>query len=137
MEITGGCRCRAVRYVLREAPIASRVCWCRDCQYFASGSGTVNLGFRIDTLEITGTPADFASVADSGNRMHRRFCRDCGTQLFSASEARPHLTFVRAGSLDDPELARPSSTIWLASAPSWACTDDALPKYDGQPPPIG
>ena len=53
----------------------------------------------------------------------------------SASEARPHLIFVRAGTLDDRELVRPSVTIWTSSAPSWACFDERLPKVERQPPP--
>jgi len=42
---------------------------------------------------------------------------------------------VRAGTLDDPELARPAMTIWTASAPSWACFDERIPKVERQPPP--
>jgi len=113
-----------------------RVCWCRDCQYFACGNGTVNLCFRKDALTVDGPLADYRSLADSGNVMHRGFCAACGTQLFSAAEARPHLVFVRAGSLDDPEIAKPVANIWVGSAPSWACMNETLPKYDQQPPPI-
>jgi len=65
----------------------------------------------------------------------RRFCPGCGTHLISASEARPHLVFVRAGTLDDPELAQPAVTIWTSSAPSWACLDPRLPRVERQPPP--
>ena len=54
---------------------------------------------------------------------------------FSEAEARPHLIFVRAGTLDDPEIGRPLASIWLSQAPSWACIDDQLPRFDGQPPP--
>jgi hypothetical protein len=43
--------------------------------------------------------------------------------------------FVRAGTLDDPELARPSISIWTAQAPSWACIDAAIPRVEGQPAP--
>ena len=32
----------------------------------------------------------------------------CGTQVFSEAEERPTLTFVRAGTLDDPNLAAPA-----------------------------
>jgi hypothetical protein len=60
----------------------------------------------------------------------------CGTHLFSEAESRPHLIFVRAGTLDDPELARPAATIWTAKAPSWACVNDALPSWEGQPSPV-
>ena len=133
-HITGGCLCGAIRYRSTATPLASRVCWCRDCQYFAAGSGTVNVIFRAETFEITGETTDYASDADSGNRMHRRFCPRCGTPMFSQSEARPDMIIARAGTLDDPELVAPSGTIWTASAPSWACIAEDLPRTEGQPP---
>jgi hypothetical protein len=135
MDITGGCLCRAVRYSISAAPIVTRTCWCRVCQYIGAGSATVNVCFPSDAVRVSGELRDYSLVADSGNVAHRRFCPTCGTHLFSASEARPHLLFVRVGSLDDPELARPAVTIWTASAPSWACFDQRLPRTERQPPP--
>jgi hypothetical protein len=135
MIVTGGCLCGAVRYQITTAPITTRTCWCRVCQYFGAGGATVNACFPTEALTVQGETTDYQSVAASGNRMHRRFCPRCGTHLFSAAEARPHLVFVRVGSLDDPEIAKPVATIWTASAPSWACLDPALPTIPGQPPP--
>ena len=135
--IEGGCLCGQVRFRTSAQPIAARVCWCRDCQAFAAGSGTVNVIFPVEGFEIEGETRDYVSTSDSGNVMHRRFCPTCGVPLFSASEARPALIIARAGTLDDPELARPSGTIWTASAPSWAPIDETLPKTEGQPPPVG
>jgi hypothetical protein len=86
-------------------------------------------------MSIVGETRDFESVADSGNRMHRRFCPSCGTHLFSEAESRPHLIFVRAGTLDSREVVRPAAIIWTAEAPSWACMDEGLPHWEGQPPP--
>lgn len=134
--ITGGCLCRKVRLRITAAPIAMRLCWCRDCQYFAAGSATVNVVFPSDAVTVEGELTDYVSVADSGSRMHRRFCPSCGTPVFSASESRPHLLIVRNGALDDTELLTPSATIWTASAPEWAWIDDAHPKFEGQPPPV-
>jgi hypothetical protein len=135
MTITGGCRCGAVRYTASAEPIATRVCWCRDCQFFAAGNATVNLVFSAASVSITGPLRDYCSRADSGNQMHRQFCSECGTPVTSASEARPHLIILRAGTLDNPEIARPSLTIWTDSAPSWACIDQAVPMTSKQPPP--
>jgi hypothetical protein len=135
MLINGGCLCRAVRYQIRAAPILTRSCWCRLCQYLGAGNATVNVCFPSASITIEGELRDYRSIADSGNRMQRRFCPTCGTQMFSEAEDRPHLIFVRAGTLDDPELARPSLTIWTAQAPSWACIDASLPREQGQPPP--
>jgi hypothetical protein len=137
MLITGGCLCRAIRYEMSAAPIVTRVCWCRVCQFIGAGSGTVNTCFPSAALTLHGEPRVYQSVADSGNVMHRRFCPHCGTHLFSAAESRPHLLFVRAGTLDDTEVAQPSTTIWTSQAPSWACINQALPRTERQPPPAG
>jgi hypothetical protein len=137
MEVTGGCLCRQVRYRITAAPIVTRVCWCRVCQYLGAGNATVNVCFPSNAITIEGEMKDYRSVAESGNVMHRRFCPSCGTALFSEAEIRPHLLFVRAGTLDDPELAQPSATIWTSSAPTWACMNESLPKIERQPPPAG
>lgn len=137
MTITGGCRCGAVRYTANAEPVTTRVCWCRDCQFFAAGNATVNLVFSAASVSITGPLRDYSSKADSGNQMHRQFCSECGTPVTSASESRPHLIILRAGTLDVPEIARPSLTIWTDSAPSWGCIDQSLPKTSKQPPPAG
>src|SRR5262245_57434254 len=121
MEVTGGCLCRAVRYGIKAEPIVTRMCWCRDCQYFAAGNASVNVCFPKNALTVEGVMTDYVSRADSGNIMHRRFCSKCGTPLFSEAEARPHLIFVRAGTLDDSSLAKPAMTIWTSSAPQYAC----------------
>ena len=136
MEVTGGCLCKAVRYRITAAPLATRLCWCRVCQYLAAGNATVNTCFPTNSLTVEGELADFSMTAESGNVMHRRFCPKCGTPIFSEAESRPHLVFVRSGTLDDPEVAKPSATIWTSSAPSWACIDDALPRVERQPPPV-
>jgi hypothetical protein len=134
--ITGGCLCGAVRYESRAEPITARMCWCRFCQYIAAGNAAVSACFLTARVKISGETRDYESVADSGNKMHRRFCPNCGVHLFSEAEARPHLIFVRAGTLDDPNMVKPAATIWAAKAPVWACIDASLPAFEGQPPPV-
>jgi hypothetical protein len=135
LKVTGGCLCGAVRYQIDAAPITCRICWCRLCQRIGAGSGTVNVCFPTETLRVEGVLSDFVSTADSGNVMRRSFCPTCGVHLFSAAQARAHLIFVRAGTLDDPEIAQPVATIWVSQAPSWACIATQLPRFESQPPP--
>ena len=61
--MTGGCLCRAVRYSVTAEPIACRVCWCRDCQYFAAGSATVNVVFLTSAISMSGPLRDYTSIA--------------------------------------------------------------------------
>ncbi len=135
MKITGGCLCGAVRFESAAPPIVTRVCWCRLCQYLGAGSGTVNACFKTEGFTVRGVTNDYSNIADSGNVMHRAFCPTCGTPMFSSAEVRTHLIFVRAGTLDDPEFARPAMTVWTGQAPSWGCFAADLPKLERQPPP--
>lgn len=134
-DITGGCLCGAVRFRSTAPPIATRYCWCRDCQRFAAGNATVNVVFPRPAVTIEGEVAVYESDADSGNRMRRSFCPKCGTPLFSEAESRPHMIIVRAGALDDPNIAEPSAAIWTSSAPRWACIDPNMKQFPVQPPP--
>lgn len=131
-ERTGHCLCGAVSFKIVAEPLATRVCWCRDCQHLAA-NGSVNLLVPTDALTISGTLAEYTKTADSGNVVTRQFCPSCGTQLFSKSTARPQLRVVRAGNLDEPSSIQPSMNIWAASAPSWACLDPALERVEQQP----
>ena len=134
--ISGGCLCGAVHYESSAEPIMARMCWCRFCQYIAAGNAAVSACFLAARIKISGGTRDYESVADSGNRMHRRFCPNCGVHLFSEAESRPQLIFVRVGTLDDPDAVKPAATIWTAKAPRWACIDASLPTFEGQPPPV-
>lgn len=128
----GGCLCGQVRYEILAAAGPSRVCWCRDCQRISS-NGTVNVIFPSEAIKISGTPGKHEKKADSGNTVTRRFCSNCGSQLFSDSSGRPGLTVVRVGTLDEPSAVEPTTNIWVASAPSWACVDQTLEQFQGPP----
>ena len=113
-SFAGGCLCGEIRYQIEADAGPSRVCWCRDCQRIAS-NGTVNVIFPSEAIKISGTPSRHDKAADSGNTVTRRFCSKCGSQLFSDSSGRP------------------TTNIWVASAPSWACVDQSLDQFEGPP----
>ncbi|MGE8133738.1 GFA family protein [Novosphingobium subterraneum] len=99
------------------------MCWCRDCQRIASGSATVNVLFQEAAVAIEGELGTFVMTADSGNTVERGFCNVCGAQIYSRTVTPTGLPMrIRAGTLDDPELAPPTTVIWADSAPSWSAT---------------
>ena len=134
-ERTGQCLCGAVSFKLAMEPLATRVCWCRDCQHLAA-NGTVNLLVHADGLTISGVLAEHTKIAESGSEVTRQFCPGCGTHLFAKSSARPQFRVVRAGNLADTSSIQPSVNIWASRAPSWACLDPALERVDHQPLPL-
>lgn len=133
-ERTGRCLCGAVTFRFSTEPLATRICWCRDCQHLAA-NGTVNLLVYADGLTIDGALSEHTKTADSGNAVIRQFCPSCGTHLFAKSSARPQFRVVRAGNLDDPSSVQPSVNIWASSAPRWACLDSELDRVEQQPLP--
>lgn len=133
MPRTGGCRCGAIRYTLHAEPLATRLCWCRDCQYWALGNAAVNIMVPRAAVAATGSLRHFDSQADSGNRMRRSFCGDCGTQLFSESSGNAQNMVIRVGTLDDARGIAPTMAIWTDSAPAWAHIDPALQAFPRQP----
>jgi len=105
--VTGGCLCGAVRYRTEAEPIVARLCWCRVCQYFATGNAAVGVCLPSAGLSVVGETRDYASVADSGNRMHRRFCPTCGTHLFSAFFSAELLIMLKRAGIRTREVGVP------------------------------
>jgi hypothetical protein len=134
-RITGGCACGAIRYQFTGLPLASLNCHCRDCQR-ETGSGYASiLIVPTSAFAVTcGTPRCFDVIADNGNTATRTFCAACGSALFGAG---PDTTNIRAGSLDDPGLFRPSMDIYTASAQPWDLMSPDLPKFSKLPAPKG
>jgi len=56
--------------------------------------------------------------------------------LFTGNGPEAPLLAIRVGALDDPNSVHPTETIWVGSAPQWACIDPGLPQSEGQPPSV-
>ena len=132
--LTGSCLCGAIRYSI-EAPVKElRACHCRNCQKASGAQGTVNAILKSADFEITkGTPKRYTAVADSGRTLHRYFCGDCGSALYSQRESTPEMVVVRAGTIDNAPEMKITANIWTKSARPWAYIDPASLQHPGQP----
>lgn len=135
MSDTGRCACGAIRLEFSAKPIATRQCWCRQCQQIAAGGPTQNAIFKNDHVSIQGTLASCQWTAASGNTLTFHFCPSCGTQVYGQSSARMYLKTVRFGVIDEPHGLRPEMVIWTEDAPAWAQIDPTLEAWPQQPPP--
>ena len=133
VPFTGGCACGAIRYECSAEPLISLNCHCRDCQRISGSAHTSNLGVSKDAFKLTkGQPKFYEFTADSGNRISRGFCPECGSPLFSQSPARDFIG-IRASSLDDPSWHQPSMDIYTDSAQPWDYMNPELPKFPKMP----
>lgn len=137
---TGGCLCGAVRYESTGDPMIVGHCHCVDCRR-SSGSGhCTHVVVPLDALALHGPVATYDRPADSGNVVSRSFCPTCGAPVLSRNDGMPDLAFVRASSLDDPDVVTPTMIVYASRAPSWDHMDPALPAFaempEGGPPAV-
>jgi hypothetical protein len=131
-DLSGGCRCGAIRYSCFCEPLAVSYCYCRDCQKTSGGPFCNYAVVPAESVKLTqGMPRSHRVIADSGNEVTREFCGICGAPLF----AKNGVVFVLAvGSLDDPKQAKPTIAIWLDSAQPWAPIPNDVARFNGNPP---
>ena len=62
----------------------------------------------------------FTKRGESGGDLTRHFCPECGSPIFTSSPKHPKHVYVKAGTLDDPNVVKPAHENWVASAVSWS-----------------
>ncbi len=130
MILRGGCLCGAVRYECTGDPGNASYCHCDDCKRATGGPYTVGVLVRAADLRIlSGQVKGYTTIADSGRKITRQFCPECGSPLFTRAEKCPDLVFLKAGSLDEPQRVKPSCQTWTKRAIPWAYIDESLPSF--------
>lgn len=65
-------------------------------------SSSLQLQISSDNISITrGKPKKFTGTGSSGKPVHRFFCGDCGTPIWSDAESMPKISFVKVGPLGE------------------------------------
>jgi len=132
--LSGSCLCGAIQYTVNASVTELRACHCADCQKISGGGGTVNALVATKDFSITkGTLKRYTKTADSGRMLHRYFCGDCGSAIYSQRDVTPERVVVRAGAFDAPPLMKITAHIWTKSARPWDPIDPAATQVAGSP----
>ena len=130
---SGGCRCGAIQYTIKAAPLRMAQCHCIDCQK-ASGTGHLSLAFfKAQDVDVTGTPAGYTITADSGNEKTQHFCPTCGSPLHLQNSARSGIVGIPVGVLDDHSWFEPQVVVYTRHKAAWDITTDAVPNFEAMP----
>ena len=134
LPLFGGCLCGAIRYIISERVTELRACHCLSCQKVTGAAGSVNAVIASAAFKLTqGTLKRYTAIADSGRTLHRYFCGDCGSPIYSQRAETPEMMVVRAGTLDDSSDMKITANIWTKSARPWGYIDPATKQHPGQP----
>lgn len=118
-KLTGGCACRALRYVVEAEPILMLNCHCRDCQRASGSAYAAHVVVPKAAAHFRGPVGQHAVVGGSGKLVHREFCPSCGSPVAIRLDTMPTILGLAAASLDDPTLYTPSAEVFTDSAQPW------------------
>ena len=116
-ERTGGCLCGAVRYRIAERDQPAILCHCSHCQKSSGSAFSTNVMVAPDDIQFEGAATAYEDVGDSGNKVLRFFCPQCGSSLYSRLSN--GAIAIKAGSLDDPSTVRPKAQYWTERRQGW------------------
>ena len=88
---------------------------------------------NADDVTIDGDAKRFDKPSDSGNMVSRYFCGTCGGPVYSTNSGMPGMVFLRASSLNDPEVFSANMIVYTSRAASWDVMDKSLPSFEEMP----
>lgn len=131
---TGRCLCGKVSYSITSEPLRMAQCHCDYCQR-SSGTGHMSLAFfPKDSVTINGETSSYTSDADSGDKVTRHFCPDCGSRLFGTNNVVTTIMGIAVGCVDDSSWFKPGAIVYNKRKPVWDSMDESLPTFEAMPP---
>ncbi len=132
-SMSGRCLCGQITYETTAEPALSGICHCRNCQRYTGSAFETLIGFPSDAVRVKGEPKTYTDTGDSGQPVYRRFCPNCGSGLMAEVAVMPGVTFVLAGTLDDPSAFKPTMELYCSSAQSWTKEPAERQRFDKMP----
>ncbi len=117
----GGCACKQIRYQLETSPLFVHCCHCRWCQRESGAAFAINAMIESDQVTLLqGTPITVDTPSASGNGQQMVRCPQCFVTLWSHyAGSGPVTSYVRVGTLDNPDLCSPDIHIFTSTRQPW------------------
>jgi hypothetical protein len=128
----GGCRCGAVRLVVRVMPLLTMACHCRGCQRMSSSAYSLSTAILSAGFAVTkGEPV----VGGLKGASQHLFCPECSTWMFTRPEGIDLFVNLRPTMLDDATWFAPFVETYTSTRLPFAVTGAAhafetFPPFD-------
>jgi hypothetical protein len=128
----GGCACRHVRYRMESLPLIVHCCHCRWCQRETGAAFALNALIESERLTVLeGEPEKVNTPSQSGKGQQIVRCPHCKVAVWSHYAGGGTLTsFVRVGTLDDPDRFPPDIHIYTESKQPWIALPEDVPATE-------
>jgi hypothetical protein len=134
MKIDGSCHCGYITYEAEADPANTSICHCTDCQQLSGAAFRTSIRAVDGTFKIlTGEPAIYVKIAESGNKRAQSFCPRCGSPIYATSTGDgPKSYNIRVGTVRQRNQLVPKVQIWARSAQHWLADIPSVRKVDKQ-----
>ncbi|WP_428240723.1 GFA family protein [Gynuella sp.] len=117
----GGCDCQHIRYRIEARPLFVHCCHCRWCQRETGSAFALNAMIESRQVSLlSGHPDLVDTPTESGLGQQIARCPHCHIAVWSHyGGAGKLISFVRVGTLDDPDQLPPDIHIFTESRQPW------------------
>jgi len=127
--IEGGCTCGNIRYRLLTKPMFVHCCHCSYCQRETGAAFAVNALIESDRVKLISGEierVEIPTLSGKGQDIFR--CSRCLLAIWSHySGAGRAISFVRVGTLDNPNLCPPDIHIYTSTKQNWVILPGEVP----------
>ncbi|KAL0941472.1 glutathione-dependent formaldehyde- gfa [Colletotrichum truncatum] len=103
-QYTGHCNCGSITVALKVKPETVILCHCSNCKR-AGGPFSMNLVIDEGQYELNDAQKSLSEYpdknTDSGNTVHRHFCKNCGSPVKSVASSFPGKALIKASLFDE------------------------------------
>ena len=130
MKIDGQCHCGHITFEAEIDPEKTSLCHCTDCQTLSGAPYRASVPAASEDFRIlTGEPASYVKVADSGNRRVQTFCPHCGSPIYATAYGDPTAILnIRVGAIRQRNELVPRRQVWSRSRQRWTTDLSAIPE---------
>jgi hypothetical protein len=132
LQLEGGCTCGNIRYRMTTKPMFVHCCHCRWCQRETGASFALNAMIEADrVILLNGTPEVIDTPSNSGKGQKIWRCSNCRIAVWSNyASAGNSVSFVRVGTLDNPDRFPPDIHIYTESKQPWVTLLSDIPVVE-------
>jgi len=127
------CCCGSLRAEATDEPTIVAACHCMECQRRTGSAFGVATYFPKAQVRVEGPSKVCVRGSDSGRKVERHFCPDCGSTVFWYAERFSDLIGIAFGAFADPSMPWPMASVWETRRHPWVTFDHELHHFERQP----
>ncbi|MFT5113002.1 MAG: hypothetical protein ACI8P9_002330 [Parasphingorhabdus sp.] len=132
-SLTGSCTCGDIKYKVNASPLFVHCCHCTWCQRESGAAFAVNALVETSNVEfLLGQPQRIEVATTSGKGQSILRCQKCQIAVSGHyGGLGDKVSFIRVGSLDQPNQVQPDIHIYTNAKQSWVTLPENVPATAG------